>query len=171
MRSRFLSLCVAVVSLLAVIALLAGTVMAALREVIETRGLFCSLYSDRGSHFFVTVREGESVDKSRLTRRRPEDDPSGILGLGKGGCHKNCGWQESRRGRRRIGFCESTTSENSMPSSWWPPRRKERLFDGAAERIWTGSSPSKQNGWWPKITRWRLETDVGKLRRADSATL
>jgi len=27
------------------------TVMAGLREVIETRGLFCSLYSDRGSHF------------------------------------------------------------------------------------------------------------------------
>ena len=28
------------------------TVMAALREVMETQGLFCSLYSDRGSHFF-----------------------------------------------------------------------------------------------------------------------
>jgi hypothetical protein len=32
------------------------TVRAALREVIETRGLFCSLDSDRGSHFFVTVK-------------------------------------------------------------------------------------------------------------------
>ena len=27
------------------------TVMAALREVIERKGLFCALYSDRGSHF------------------------------------------------------------------------------------------------------------------------
>jgi len=35
------------------------TVMAALREVIETKGLFCALYSDRGSHFFVT-RKGKS---------------------------------------------------------------------------------------------------------------
>jgi transposase len=35
------------------------TVMAALREVIETRGLFCSLYSDRGSHFFVTMKAGD----------------------------------------------------------------------------------------------------------------
>src|SRR5262249_49876009 len=34
-------------------------VMAALQEFIETRGLFCALYSDRGSHFFVTVKEGE----------------------------------------------------------------------------------------------------------------
>jgi transposase len=44
------------------------TVMAALREVIETKGIFCALYSDRGSHFFVTVKEGEKVDKHRLTQ-------------------------------------------------------------------------------------------------------
>ena len=44
------------------------TVMAGLREVIETRGLFCSLYSDRGSHFFVTVKAGEKVDKQRPTQ-------------------------------------------------------------------------------------------------------
>src|SRR5882762_3465903 len=44
------------------------TVMAGLREVIETKGIFCALYSDRGSHFFVTVKEGEKVDKHRLTQ-------------------------------------------------------------------------------------------------------
>jgi len=44
------------------------TVMAALREVIEKRGLFCALYSDRGSHFFVTVKAGDKVDKHRLTQ-------------------------------------------------------------------------------------------------------
>jgi transposase len=44
------------------------TVMAALREVIETRGLFCALYSDRGSHFFVTQKAGDRVDKHRLTQ-------------------------------------------------------------------------------------------------------
>src|SRR5206468_3097011 len=44
------------------------TVMAGLREVIETRGLFCALYSDRGSHFFVTPKAGEPVDKHRLTQ-------------------------------------------------------------------------------------------------------
>ena len=44
------------------------TVMAALREVIETEGLFCALYSDRGSHFFVTAKAGEKVDKHRLTQ-------------------------------------------------------------------------------------------------------
>jgi len=44
------------------------TVMAGLREVIEIQGLFCALYSDRGSHFFVTVKEGGKVDKHRLTQ-------------------------------------------------------------------------------------------------------
>jgi len=44
------------------------TVMAGLREVIESQGLFCALYSDRGSHFFVTPKAGEKVDKHRLTQ-------------------------------------------------------------------------------------------------------
>lgn len=44
------------------------TVMEVLREVIEAKGLFCALYSDRGSHFFVTPQAGEKVDKHRLTQ-------------------------------------------------------------------------------------------------------
>jgi transposase len=44
------------------------TVMAGLREVIRKKGLFCALYSDRGSHFFVTPKAGEKVDKHRLTQ-------------------------------------------------------------------------------------------------------
>jgi transposase len=44
------------------------TVMAGLREVIQAKGLFCALYSDRGSHFFVTPKAGEKVDKHRLTQ-------------------------------------------------------------------------------------------------------
>ena len=44
------------------------TVMAGLHEVIENEGLFCALYSDRGSHFFVTVKEGDKVDKHRPTQ-------------------------------------------------------------------------------------------------------
>jgi len=44
------------------------TVMAALREVVESKGLFCSLYSDRAGHFFVTPKRGERVDTSRPTQ-------------------------------------------------------------------------------------------------------
>ena len=44
------------------------TVMAALKEVIERKGLFCALYSDRGSHFWLTPKAGEAVDPHRLTQ-------------------------------------------------------------------------------------------------------
>jgi len=44
------------------------TVMSGVRQVIERQGLFCALYSDRGSHFFYTPKAGEPVDKSRPTQ-------------------------------------------------------------------------------------------------------
>jgi transposase len=44
------------------------TVMAGVREVIKKQGLFCALYSDRGSHFFLTPKAGEKVDKHRPTQ-------------------------------------------------------------------------------------------------------
>ncbi len=44
------------------------TVMAGLRTVIEQQGLFCSLYSDRASHFFLTPKAGEAVNHDRLTQ-------------------------------------------------------------------------------------------------------
>ncbi len=44
------------------------TVMAALREVVERKGLFCALYSDRGSHFWLTPKVGGKVDRHRLTQ-------------------------------------------------------------------------------------------------------
>ena len=45
-----------------------ATVMAGLREVIERKGLFCALYSDRGSHFWLTPKVGGKVDPYRLTQ-------------------------------------------------------------------------------------------------------
>jgi transposase len=39
-----------------------------LREVIEARGLFSSLYTDRGSHYWYTEETGGKVDKTRLTQ-------------------------------------------------------------------------------------------------------
>jgi len=44
------------------------TVLAALREVVEQRGIFCSLYSDRARHFWLTPKAGEIVDRQRLTQ-------------------------------------------------------------------------------------------------------
>jgi transposase len=45
-----------------------ATVMIALREVIERKGTFCALYSDRASHFFHTPKAGQPVDRTRPTQ-------------------------------------------------------------------------------------------------------
>jgi len=44
------------------------TVLVALREVVEGKGLFCALYSDRASHFFETPKAGGRIDPQRVTQ-------------------------------------------------------------------------------------------------------
>jgi transposase len=44
------------------------TVLAALREVVEKHGVFCALYSDRASHFFVTQKGSGKVDRRSQTQ-------------------------------------------------------------------------------------------------------
>jgi transposase len=44
------------------------TILEALREVVEKQGIFCALYSDRASHFFVTPAGAKKVDPERLTQ-------------------------------------------------------------------------------------------------------
>src|SRR5438477_505367 len=43
------------------------TVMAALRSVVEKKGWFSSVYSDRASHFFRTPKAGQPVDTRQVT--------------------------------------------------------------------------------------------------------
>lgn len=43
-------------------------VMVGLRQVIERKGLFCALYSDRGAHFWLTPKSGGKVDYERPTQ-------------------------------------------------------------------------------------------------------
>jgi hypothetical protein len=39
-----------------------------IRDVVEKHGLFCSLYTDRGSHYFETAEAGARVSKTVLTQ-------------------------------------------------------------------------------------------------------
>jgi len=39
-----------------------------LSETLQKRGLFSAFYTDRGSHYFLTPKAGEKVDKDRLTQ-------------------------------------------------------------------------------------------------------
>jgi hypothetical protein len=43
-------------------------VLTGLKEVVEQKGVFCALYSDRARHFWLTAKAGEAVDHDRLTQ-------------------------------------------------------------------------------------------------------
>lgn len=45
-----------------------ASIMTGIRQVIEREGIFCSLYSDRASHFFRTAKAGEPVDRQSLSQ-------------------------------------------------------------------------------------------------------
>ena len=123
------------------------TVMSGLREVIENKGLFCSLYSDRGSHFFVTPKEGEKVDKNRLTQVGRAMKELGVQMIAayspqaRGRSERSFGtWQGRLPQELRLAgitsvedanaFCERSTSGSSTGSSACRRRRTERRFDG-----------------------------------------
>lgn len=44
------------------------TCMSMLKNVVQRQGIFCSLYTDRASHFFLTQKAGEDVCKDNLTQ-------------------------------------------------------------------------------------------------------
>jgi hypothetical protein len=88
------------------------TVMAGLKEVVERKGVFCALYSDRGSHFWLTPKVGGKVDPHRLTQLGralrqlgvqmiPAYSPQGAAAAsatsepGRDGCRRNCGCKGS----------------------------------------------------------------------------
>ena len=122
------------------------TVMAGLREVIENKGLFCALYSDRGSHFFVTVKEGEKVDKHRLTQVGRAMKELGVQMIAayspqaRGRSERSFGtWQGrlpqelrlagiTHGGRGQLVFCGSSTSRSSTRSSAWQRQEKGTAF-------------------------------------------
>jgi transposase len=128
------------------------TVMTALREVIETKGLFCSLYSDRGSHFFVTRKAGEKVDPYRLNQVGRAMKELGVQMIpayspqARGRCERSFGtWQnrlpqelrlaESVPLSRRTHFCASSTWPSSIAGSPNRRQRKGRRFASVHAKI------------------------------------
>jgi len=102
------------------------TVMAALREVIERKGRFCALYSDRASHFFETPKAGGPVDLQRLTQVGRALKELGIQMIpayspqargrserrfapGKGAHRRNCAWLGFGPWRKRTASCGNGT--------------------------------------------------------------
>ena len=119
-----------------------ATVMAALRAVVERQGLFCALYSDRGSHFWLTPKAGEAVDPHRLTqvgralrelgiRMIPAYSPQARgrsernFATWQGRLPRSCGWPDAPPWSRPTACCRSAIRRSSIAASRWRRRSGE----------------------------------------------
>lgn len=118
------------------------TVMAELRKVIEGQGLFCALYSEWSSHFFVTPKACENVDTHCLTqvgramkglgvqmipatRRKPGADPS--VASEPGGTTSASGWPQSIQSKAPKCCCAHAISMSSTKHLPSRPKRTPKL--------------------------------------------
>jgi len=107
--------------------------------VIERKGLFCALYSDRGAHFWLTPKRGGKVDYERPTQvgramkelgvqMIPSYSPqargrrNGTSPPGKDGCRRSCACTGSGRWKGPTSFSPS----NTWPSSTAALRFRQR---------------------------------------------
>src|SRR5271157_2577301 len=130
------------------------TVLQGLREVIERQGIFCALYSDRGSHFWLTPKVGGKVDPHRLTQVGRALRELGVQMIpayspqARGRSERNFGtWQGRLPQELRLQgittveaanrFCGNTTSVNSMVAFRWRRRSGATRSWLAGARTWT----------------------------------
>ena len=162
------------------------TVMEGLRTVIESKGLFCALYSDRGSHFFVTPKAGEKVDKHRPTQVGRALKELGVQMIpayspqARGRSERSFGtWQGRLPQELRLAGITTIQGANEFLGQQYiavfnqkftvAPAEKRTAFRRLHARTWTGSSPCKPNAWWPRTIPSRLPSATGSWRRAGFA--
>ena len=134
-----------------------------MREAIGKKGLPSALYTDRGSHYWITPEAGGKVDKKNLTQfgramkhlgiemipaYSPETrgQSEGASGPIRNVFPKSWPWLGSRPWRMPTGIWTRSIVRPSMPSlAVLPPRKGQPLFRGR-ETLWTRSSASTTNG-------------------------
>jgi len=164
------------------------TVMAALREVIEREGLFCALYSDRASHFFLTPKAGEPVDKSRLTQVGRALKELGIQMIpayspqARGRSERSFGTWQSRL-PQELRLAAITTVENAnrfLREHYIAEFNRKfavkapngaRLSGVVRVAIWIGCSRSKPSVWWKKTTPSQFAINGGNWTKLAGAIL
>jgi transposase InsO family protein len=117
------------------------TVMKGLREVIEHKGLFCALYSDRGSHFFVTRKAGEKVDAHRLTQVGRAMRELGVQMIpayspqARGRCERSFGtWQNRLPQELRLAGISNLEQANAFLRERYIAEFNRRFAQPAAEK-------------------------------------
>src|SRR3989442_919133 len=117
------------------------TVLAALKEVVERQGLFCALYSDRGSHFWLTPKAGEAVDPHRLTQVGRALRELGIRMIpayspqARGRSERNFGtWQGRLPQELRLAGCTTLAQANRFLQERYTAEFNRRFRVAAAQR-------------------------------------
>jgi len=123
------------------------TVMAALKRVVETRGLFCSLYSDRGSHMAWTPKAGGPVDRQKPTQIARALDQLGIELIlayspqARGRCERLFGtWQGRLPQEFRLRSITTVENANEFLRKDWIPMH-DASFRVEADQIGTAFLP------------------------------
>jgi len=124
-----------------------ATVMAGLKEVIEQKGVFCSLYSDRGSHFFYTPVAGGPPDRSRKTQIARALEQLDIKAIpanspqARGRCERFFGtWQGRLPQELRLHGITTMEAANRFLRKEWIPFHN-RTFTVAAQQPGTAFVP------------------------------
>ena len=101
------------------------TVMAGLKQVIADKGVFCSLYSDRGSHFVFTPKAGGSPDrrvKTQIVRALEQMGSELIAAMSpeaRGRCERLFGtWQGRLPQELRLRNITSVEAANAYLPDW-----------------------------------------------------
>jgi len=123
------------------------TVMAALKRVVEARGLFCSLYSDRGSHMAWTPKAGEPVHPQNPTQIARALDQLGIQLIlayspqARGRCERIFGtWQGRLPQELRLRGITTVEAANEFLRNDWIPMH-DASFSVEAEQAGTAFLP------------------------------
>src|SRR6266568_1418906 len=117
------------------------TVMAGLKEVIERKGVFCALYSDRGSHFWLTPKVGGKVDYQRRTQVGRALQELGVQMIpayspqARGRSERSFGtWQGRLPQELRLAGCGTMEQANQFLRERYVGEFNRRFQVGAAQR-------------------------------------
>jgi transposase len=137
-----------------------------IRDVVAKHGLFCTLYTDRGSHYWYTPKAGEAVSKTQLTQFGRALKQLGIEHIG--------AYSPQARGRSERAF---RTLQDRLPkelalagittlaaANQWIAEtylaQHNAAFAVAAGQEGTGFVPDR-NGAWPDILCIQEDRSVG----------
>ena len=124
-----------------------ATVMAGVKQVVEERGVFCALYSDRASHFVYTPKAGGPPDRRVKTQVERALNQMGIELIAahspqaRGRCERLFGtWQGRLPQECRLRGIESLVAANAFLPEWIATGHNGR-FTVKAEQVGTAFLP------------------------------